>query len=759
MLQIFINITRLVLFTERVWAAFALPLVLLFALVASGAFGLWATLPFWVHVPLLVVWLGACAALFYRERDKYPGFPTLEEGRVALERRHLLRHRPLTLAADKPAQTLSPEAQALFEKAQQQAGKEGRKAGPTTLRTQNILTDKWALRYPVMILMLLALWADSDRGFTELQQTFYPAGKQAYLKTIQGVDAWVYPPEYTQEARFALRENTPQTSPQKIPQGSEVKIRLHVVEPLSRQPHLVLVEETFPLKRQGQTYVARADVTKGGQVAVRYRGRELFSAAIELVPDTPPEISLNPPLERTPEGMLNVPFTIKDDYGVKKVEVVLTREDRTVLKELVIPKEGIREAETASYVDFTADPFAGLTVNIQLKATDMAGQKTLTPKQELMLPERPFNHPVAKRLVALRKELFQTPDKAGYVAGQLRGIMSKPEDFDHNSRAYMSITFAEQTLRAQSESHISRAMGLMWDAALHIEKGPIAMQMERMLNAQRELQQALAEGASPEELDALFRKFAQAMSDLLRQAQFGGDVGEMMDVPSLQNSDLAALMEKINELLKSGAYAEAQKLLKELEKLMAHVSMGDNQALKEFQEGMSDLQNIKKQQEQLIEEAFENDIPGRLTAEQQLRQQMLASKLSQTAQKLKGLGMDVSKLEDAARAMQGAHKVSQQPGMEAFVNHLQNQALKLMSQGQQQIAAQLRQMMGYGGMAGMRRDPSGKLQPMGDGEAVLPDEAPETLSRQIRDMLFDRAGQLKGSDVEHQYLKRLLEQF
>lgn len=760
LLNLFIHLTRVVLFVERLWAAFALPLVLLFALVMTAAFGFWATLPFWPHMILLLVWIGGGAWLFYENRHNYPGFPTLEQGRVALERRHLLRHRPLTLAADKPVQAMTPEARALFEKAQQSASEAGRRAGPTAVRTQKLLADKWALRYPVLILMLIALWADSDRGFAELRQAFYPAGKQAYLKTIQGVDAWIYPPEYTQDSRFILQADTTQA----VPEGAEVMVRVHVVEPLSRQPALMLAEAEKPLTRQGQTYTTRAAVAEGGGLEVRYRGRVLFQTRLSLVEDTPPEITLNPPLERTPEGMLNIPFTVRDDYGVKKVEVLISREGpdgnrREVTRELVIPREGVREAETSSYVDFTADPFAGFQVQMQLRATDMAGQGTLTPPRKLTLPERPFNHPVAKRLVALRKELFRQPDREGYVAGQLRGIMSKPESFDHNNRAYMSITFAEKTLQAKNTDHIARAMGLMWDAALHIEKGPLAMQMERLLNAQRDLQKALAEGASPQEIDALFRKLAQAMQDLLRQAQFGGDMGEMMDVPSLQNSDLAQLMEQINELLKSGAYEEAQKLLKELEKLMAHVSMGDNQAMKDFQEAMGDLQNIKKQQEQLIEEAFENEVPGRLTAEQQLRQQMLASKLQEAAQKLKSLGMDTQSLEQAAQAMKSAHQLSQQPGMEAYVNHMQNQALQLMQQGQQQMAAQLRQMMGFGGLAGMRRDPSGKLQPAGDGEVTMPDQAPETLSRQIRDMLFDRAGQLKGSDVEHEYLKRLLENF
>lgn len=759
LLGVFIQLTRLVLFIERLWAAFALPIVLLLTLVASGGFGLWAGLPFWPHLFLLALWLAGSGWLFYQARGQYPGFPTTEQGRVALERRHLLRHRPLTLAADKPAQNLSPEAQALFEKAQQEAGEAGQKAGPTALRTQNILSDKWALRYPALLLMLIALWADSDQGFTELKQTFYPAGKQAYLSIIQGVDVWVYPPDYTQNSRFHLKPE----SNRKVPQGAALMARLHVLEPLPRNPVLSLPAKKTPkqteLTRQGQTYTVRTDVTAEGKVEVLYRGRVLFSTAIDLVPDAPPEVTLKTPLEKTPEGMLNIPYKVADDYGVKTVHIQLQRDDRTVTKELVLPKEGVKQAETSSYVDFTEDPFAGLTVDVQLKAIDMAGQETLTPPRKLTLPERPFNHPVAKKLVALRKQLFKTPEESPSIAGALRTIMAKPEDFDNNNRAYMSITFAEKTLLAENPEHISRAMGLMWDAALHIEKGPLAMQMERMLNAQRELQQALAEGASPEQLDMLFRKLAQAMSDLLSQAQFGGDAGDMMDVPSLQNSDLADLMKEINDLLKSGAYAEAQKKLKQLEKLMAHVSLGDNQALKDFQEAMGDLQNIKKQQQQLIEEAFENDIPGRLTAEQQLQQQMLGSKLRQTAEKLKGLGMDTRKLEGAAKAMEGAHQMSQQPGMEAFVNHLQNQALKLMGQGQQMMAQQLRQMMGYGGLAGMRRDPSGKLQPAGDGEAVLPDEAPESLSRQIRDMLFNRAGQLKGSDVEHQYLQRLLEQF
>lgn len=765
MLTTFIQAARLIVYLERLWAAFIVPFIVLAALLATAALGLWAPLPFILHAGLLgAIGLGFTAAVVLAFL-KRPPYPTVAEGRAIVERRHHLEHRPVTLSADSLSQnTTDPEVAALWAKAQQQASKQAAKAGAVRAHTHTIKADKWALRYPLAILLVFALWLDWGTGFYDLRQTFNPVEKQYALQVIQGIDVWVTPPEYTQQPAFLYKAKgaTAEAKSQltKIPRDSTLKVLVHVSEPLRQEPEATYGEAvTMPLK--GNTYSASLKATESDTLWVTYRGRTLFEGQFSVAEDLPPKVTLSDKFTRTPEGMLDIPFMATDDYGIAKITAIAQHGDYTAEKELVLPRVGATEIDDSSYADFTAEPIAGLVVDFTLKAEDQAGQTASSMSLKVQLPERPFNHPVAKKLVQLRKTLFQYPDQRENITKTLRQIMDAPKEFDDNKRAYLSMTFAYRTLADNAMADATeRTMGLLWDAALQIEKGPLGLQLERMLNAQRNLQKALSEGADSETIDHLFRELAQAMNDLMRSAQFGNmDMESLTGTPTLQNRDLAELMQKINDLLKAGAYDEAREALKQLEKMMAHVQFGDNPAMEEFQKAMQGLQSIMKQQEALIEEAFNNEVAGRMTAEQRLRQQLLGTKLSEQIQALQKLGFDTSKLNEAMMNMNGAFKLSGRPGFESLVYEMQNRALQLMQQGQQGIAQQIRQQMGYGGMAGMRRDPSGKLHPMAGENVEIPDEAPETLSRKIRKELFDRADDIGRGDQEQQYLRRLLDAF
>ena len=762
MLTTFIQAARLIVYLERLWAAFIVPFIVLAALLATAALGVWAPLPFLLHIALLgAIGLGILSTFIIAFRRR-PAYPTMAEGRAIVERRHHLEHRPVTLAADTlstgPRPNLDPEAAALWAKAQEQAAKQASKAGAVGAYTHTIKADKWALRYPLAILLVFALWLDWGSGFYDLRQTFNPVEKQYALQVIQGIDVWVTPPEYTSQPAFLY------TAEASVPRDSALKILVHVSEPLRKNPQVTFAHnlaEPLEMPLKGSSYTATLTATTSNTLVVTYRGRTLFEGLLNVVDDQPPKVSLSDKFTRTPEGMLDIPFMATDDYGIAKVTAVAKHGDYSAEKELVLPRVGATEIDDNSYADFTAAPIAGLVVDFTLKAEDMAGQVAESMVLKVQLPERPFNHPVAKKLVQLRKTLFQYPDQRTSVAQTLRRIMDDPEAFDDNSRAYLSMTFAHRTLVDNTaEDAMARTMGLMWDAALHIEKGPIGLQLERMLNAQRALQKALSEGADSETIDRLFRELAQATRDLMRSAQFGNmDMESLTGTPTLQNQDIADLMQKIDDLLKAGAYEEAREALKQLEKMMAHVQFGDNPAFAEFQKAMQGLQSIMKQQKELIEEAFNNEVAGRMSAEQRLRQQLLGSKLGEQIKALQKLGFDTSKLNEAMMNMNGAFRMSGQPGFESLVYEMQNRALSLMQQGQQGIAQQIRQQMGYGGMAGMRRDPSGKLHPTATDSVDIPDEAPETLSRKIREELFNRADDLGRGDQEQQYLRRLLDAF
>src|SRR3546814_1045411 len=108
-------------------------------------------------------------------------------------------------------------------------------------------------------------------------------------------------------------------------------------------------------------------------------------------------------------------YQARDDYGLAEVKAVVHRLDRPEAEpiELEMPLPGgVPElSEASSYHDLTPHPWAGLAVEIQLVAKDQAGQEGRSNAVRTVLPERIFNHPVARALVELRKQLTLNPDR------------------------------------------------------------------------------------------------------------------------------------------------------------------------------------------------------------------------------------------------------------------------------------------------------------------------------------------------------------
>src|SRR5690606_5558995 len=103
-------------------------------------------------------------------------------------------------------------------------------------------------------------------------------------------------------------------------------------------------------------------------------------------------------------------YAVKDDYGVESLVAIISRRDtagagQSMELPLPLPARLPKEAEGRSFQDLTPHPWAGILVSIELEARDAAGQSGRTEAVELVLPARVFNHPVARRLTELRRDL------------------------------------------------------------------------------------------------------------------------------------------------------------------------------------------------------------------------------------------------------------------------------------------------------------------------------------------------------------------
>ena len=156
-----------------------------------------------------------------------------------------------------------------------------------------------------------------------------------------------------------------------------------------------------------------------------------------MVTDTPPEVEFLEPPKRTSRTYLRLDYEARDDYALTGVQAVIRlREgqsvpgnDNAIRIELPAPSLGLPLVKGNSIQDVTAHPWAGLPVEIRLHALDARGQAGASDAFAMVLPERVFNHPVARAIFEVRKQL-NTPDAAVVkgVVGALEKIASRAKD-------------------------------------------------------------------------------------------------------------------------------------------------------------------------------------------------------------------------------------------------------------------------------------------------------------------------------------------
>ena len=116
-----------------------------------------------------------------------------------------------------------------------------------------------------------------------------------------------------------------------------------------------------------------------------------------------------------------------------------------------------------------------------------AGTARASRTEEFVLPERPFQHPVARALMAIRRGLSLHPEDRDAAVKGLDALLSAPDALAGDYGAYMNLSAIYYLLRLnRSPEAIGESQQRMWDLALHLEEG----QTERTARALDEARQA-----------------------------------------------------------------------------------------------------------------------------------------------------------------------------------------------------------------------------------------------------------------------------
>lgn len=482
--------------------------------------GLPPSLPGSWHFLLL---LGFAAALGLLGWRGFRGFRPPDDAAAErrLERESGLRHRPLAALADRPTGD-DPAALVLWRAHQERAAAQIRRLRVGAPRPGLPARDPVALRAALLVGLLAAFVMAGGEAPERLRRALTPHFGAAPPAPALRLEAWVTPPAYTGAAPVFL---DPAGGAATVPQGS--KLQVSVSGGHGGAPELVTAQGATPFRTlDPASFLAEAVLDRGGRLSVRRGGSELAGWALTVQADAPPTVALTEPPGRAQRGLgIRLPWKAEDDWGLASLRAEARLKARPgaapLTIDLPLPGGHPREAHGAAQRDLSAHPWAGLAVLVRLVARDGAEQEGQSETAELLLPERNFNHPVAKRLIAVRKALSLDPEARAPARQELEAVAAAPEAFEHDLATYLELRSARsRLLYDQKPQAVGEVQDLLWEIALALEEGRDGRTLRALQQAQEALRQALEQAErNPQDAQqqAELQRRIQELRDAIRQ--------------------------------------------------------------------------------------------------------------------------------------------------------------------------------------------------------------------------------------------------
>ena len=785
----YLLLARLGLAWEALWPATWPATGLIAAFTGFALFDGFSWLPGWAHAAALLLTAGLTIALLFRGMTRI-SWPRRGDALRRLETESNLDHRPLQALEDSlPDEASDPVTRALWRTHQKRTAGRLRSLKAGLPAPGLPARDPWAVRTGLALLVLVGAVVAGPDLDDRLKRAVMPQFGVSDGAQTARLELWITPPEYTRLPPVFPARRTgagEADSGIDVPEGS---VLTAIVSGGTGEAALEFGDARTPFEiADPVNRKLERPIAGSGVLTVLLDGKPLGSWRIRSIPDVPPRISFDGPPKPLQRGSLRIAYQGEDDYGIAEIrgEMRRTYERGTVVGkevfgfELPTPPSGAREFGGTSLQEIAAHPWAGLPVAIRLTAADAAGQRSWSEEVKIVLPEREFHNPVARRVVAERRRLTTEPERRAEIMQNIGDIASRPETFGHDTVAFMGLAFARsRLLHEKGEAAESPVRDLLWDTALRIEDGQLSHAERELLRAQRALAKALERNAGDEELERLMRELQTALNRYLRElARTAENAGEPPPLnPAarlLQSTDLQRMMEQIRQMMRSGARDAARRMLGQLRRMLetlrnARVMRADPNALR-GNRAFRQLQNLIRRQGQLLDRTFRMSQEGRGDAQSGLQEQKalreMLRRLRQALRESRNGSVDGA-LDRAGREMDGAARAlgRSRPG-EAVGP--QGQALEALRRAGRGMMRDMMNRFGRG-MEGdfnplrTMRDPLGRELPNEDGvdtrSVDIPERGAIERAQEIIEELRRRAGQRHRSRFELDYINRLLERF
>lgn len=784
--------SRLALAGERFWNAFwpAVSLALFYA--GLALLGVASGLSDKTHLAVLTavivsIWVAA------KKLGAPFTFPTRAETDRAIEGRSGLAHRPLETLQDELCQG-APE---LWEAHLKQRQKALAKLRTYIPRTTTARQDKYGLRHAAMLVFIIGLVVAGNAGIARLKEGFTPRVAGLIQLSPVALDVWIAPPEYTKAPTVFLATAQlgvmPSEGAVNVPAGSLLKVR---VAGMRYAPSLTFAGKSADfVKAADKSFTLEIPLTESGDIKItKWLVKTLGNWPVYVIPDTPPKIEFLM-AEKTPQSALKISYMAEDDYAVARITATFTplpeleRKIGTKTYTFQIPLSASSKDILTHTEDLAAHILAGNTVMMTLAAEDNAGNVTVTQEKSVLLPEREFTNPTAKKIIEERKRLlwFNNRITQRIVMKHLADIANQPQNYKGDPLIFMGLVMAVKRLVYDGDDEsVDSVQALLWDLALKIEDGGLSMAARELQEALQELSEALADPETPDDkiqeltqnVQRKMYEYMKAMANEMQQRMAEGK--ETSTIPPelaekfMQHMDMGELMKQLQEMSKGNSREQMRKMAEMMRDSLQNLDMKKLDEMQKGQqkamEALQKMQEIIEKQQSLMDRTGRKK-PGEQSTGEAQEQQALRDQLGQAMRDMAefmpdlppNLGNADQAMKDAQKALSEGKAQDALPSQKKALDELQ----KGMDQSMAQMAQQMKQMILSFGMMPRGNNYGEGYDPLGredggqqtDGDIVIPDEAERRRVQEIIKTLRDRSNDFERSKVEREYIERLLEMF
>lgn len=578
-------LARAVLVVEALWPALWPAIAVIGVFLVLALLDAPGGLPASLHLAALLGFAAALLAALARAAWRFR-LPSRAAADRRLEQQSGLRHRPLAAIADRQA---VGGATALWAAHITRAAAQIQRLRVGWPHPGLAARDPRALRALLLVAVIASLTIAGEQAPGRLWRALHPALAASVRAPGLQLQAWITPPGFTGLAPIFLKAEDGSLS---VPAGSQLTVNLTGT---SGQPALHTPTGSQPFRPlDASSFQIDTALTATGPVSVQAPGASLPSWQITVIADAPPDVRFPTPpgalRGRTPATRL--PWQVAHSYGVASLQADLRLHDRPgqgapLVVAIPLPGENLKSAKGVRLQDLIAHPWAGLAVDATLVAKAVSGLVGSSADATFTLPERAFQHPLARALIAVRKMLSLKPDDRATAIHELDQLSWLREAWQDDIGGYLNLRAITALLAKPALAVVDEAQARLWTLALHLEDGAADRTGHELARADQALKDALAAEQRGEKLDqSALEHMARDLQDALKQHlqaladQARRDPDANVFDPNahrLDARDMQKLAEQLRDAASRDQRPQAREKLAELDKMLQAMRDGKTQ--------------------------------------------------------------------------------------------------------------------------------------------------------------------------------------